>query len=82
MNRSRLQLVLRDLSASAAFGTIAISGQVPSWAMAVFLVVLVLALAGKRPLSDGRLSALVLLVAVVLLYTAVVVDQLDLVVAA
>ena len=82
MTPTRLQLLLRDLSASAAFTAIAISGQVPVWTLGLFLVALVIALAGKRPLADGRLSAVALLVAVVVLYGAVGVDQLDLVVAA
>jgi len=60
----------------------AISGQVPLWTEALFLVALGVALAGRRPLSDGRLSAVALLVAVVVLYGAVMVEQLDLVVAA
>ena len=82
MTHARVQFLLRDLSAGAAFAAIAISGQVPSWAIGLFLVALVVALAGRRPLSDGRLSAVVLLAAVVLLYTAVILDQLSLVVAA
>ncbi|MGZ6071412.1 MAG: DUF3488 domain-containing protein, partial [Myxococcaceae bacterium] len=82
MNGPRLQLVLRDLAAAAAFAAMAISGQVPLWAMGLFLLALGVALAGRRPLADGRVSAVALLVAVVVLYAAVVVEQLDLVVAA
>ncbi|HEY3587171.1 MAG TPA: transglutaminaseTgpA domain-containing protein, partial [Myxococcaceae bacterium] len=82
MSSERLRLVLRDLAAAAAFTAMAISGQVPLWTVALFLVGLGLALSGRRPLSDGRLSAVALLVAVVLLYGAVMVEQLDLVVAA
>jgi transglutaminase-like putative cysteine protease len=82
MSHSRTELVLRDLSAAAAFATMAISGQVPPWAVGLFVVALGVALAGKRPLADGRLSAVALLVAVILLYAAVVGEQLDLVVAA
>lgn len=82
MNAPRLQLVLRDLAAAAAFAAMAISGQVPLWAIGLFLLALGLALAGRRPLADGRVSAVALLVAVVVLYAAVVVEQLDLVVAA
>ncbi|HTS82856.1 MAG TPA: transglutaminaseTgpA domain-containing protein [Myxococcaceae bacterium] len=82
MSSERLRLALRDLAAGAAFAAMAISGQVPLWALAFFVAVLVVALAGRRPLADGRLSALALLAAVVVLYAAVVVEQLDLVVAA
>jgi protein-glutamine gamma-glutamyltransferase len=82
MNRERLRLVLRDLAAGCAFAAMAISGQVPAWTLALFLVALGVALANRRPLSDGRLSAVALLVAVVVLYAAVMVEQLDLVVAA
>ncbi|MGZ6140516.1 MAG: transglutaminase TgpA family protein, partial [Myxococcaceae bacterium] len=82
MNGPRLQLVLRDLAAAAAFAAMAISGQVPLWGMGLFLLALGVALAGRRPLADGRVSAVALLVAVVVLYAAVVVEQLDLVVAA
>ena len=82
MRSARLQLLLRDLAAGAAFAAMAISGQVPVWAVVVFVIALVLALAGRRPLSDGRLSAVILFGAVVLVYAAVLVEQLDLVVAA
>ncbi|HVP59196.1 MAG TPA: DUF3488 and transglutaminase-like domain-containing protein [Myxococcaceae bacterium] len=82
MNPQRLRLVLRDLAAGAAFGGMAISGQVPLWTMALFIVALAVAVTGRRPLADGRLSAVALLVAVVVLYAAVMVEQMDLVVAA
>jgi len=82
MRSERLRLLLRDLTAGAAFGAMAISGQVPLWTMAVFLVALLLALAGRRPLSDGKLSAILLLLAVVLVYGAVLLEELGLVVAA
>jgi protein-glutamine gamma-glutamyltransferase len=82
MSDPRLRLALRDLAAAAAFAAMAISGQVPAWAMGLFLAALLMALLPRRPLADGRLSAVALLLAVVLLYAAVVVEQLDLVVAA
>ncbi|HUM09491.1 MAG TPA: transglutaminaseTgpA domain-containing protein [Myxococcaceae bacterium] len=82
MSPERLRLVLRDLAAGSAFGAMAISAQVPLWTVALFAVALVVAVAGRRPLADGRLSAVALLVAVVILYAAVMVEQLDLVVAA
>jgi hypothetical protein len=82
MNPQRLRLLLRDLAAGAAFGAMAISAQVSLWAVAVFVLALGVAVAGRRPLADGRLSAVALLVAVVILYAAVMVEQLDLVVAA
>jgi transglutaminase-like putative cysteine protease len=82
MSTERLRLVLRDLAAAAAFAAMAISGQVPAWTIALFFLALVVALTGRRPLADGRLSAVALLLAVILLYAAVMVEQLDLVVAA
>ena len=82
MSSERLRLALRDLAAAAAFAAMAISGQVPLWTVGLFLLALGLALAGRRPLADGRLSAVALLLAVVVLYAAVMVEQLDLVVAA
>jgi len=82
MSPGPLRLVLRDLAAGAAFGAMAISAQVPLWAVALFVVALLVALAGRRPLADGRLSAVALLLAVLVLYSAVMMEQLDLVVAA
>jgi len=82
MSSDRLRLVLRDLAAATAFAAMAISGQVPLWTVGLFVVVLAVAVSGRRPLSDGRLSAVALLAAVVLLYGAVMIEQLDLVVAA
>jgi transglutaminase-like putative cysteine protease len=78
----RLGLLLRDLAAAAAFAAMAISAQVPLWAVGVFVAALAVALAGRRPLADGRLSAVALLLAVLVLYAAVVLEQLTLVVAA
>ena len=82
MSSERLRMALRDLAAAAAFAAMAISGQVPLWTVGLFALGLGLALAGRRPLADGRLSAVGLLLAVVVLYAAVMVEQLDLVVAA
>ena len=63
MSFERLRLVLRDLAAGAAFAAMAISGQVPLWTVALFLIALAVAVAGRRPLADGRLSAVALLLA-------------------
>lgn len=64
----RLRLVLRDLAAGAAFGAMAVSGQLPVWSLAVFLLTLVLALCDVRLVArHARLSALLLLVTAVLL---------------
>ena len=82
MKQERLRLVLRDLAASAAFGAMAVSGQVPAWTVLIFALALGVALAGKRPLADGRASAGVLLVVVAFLYALVAMEQLDMVVAA
>ena len=82
MNPARLRLVLRDLAAATAFSAMAISGQVPLWTVGLFVAALAVGLAGRRPLADGRVSAVALLLAVILLYAAVVVEELDLVVAA
>ncbi|MGE6761839.1 transglutaminase TgpA family protein [Corallococcus interemptor] len=69
MNRPlRLKLTLRDLAAGSAFGAMAVSGQLPLWALAVFFLALVLALFNVRLVArHARLSALALLVAAVLL---------------
>jgi transglutaminase-like putative cysteine protease len=82
MSRARLRLLLRDLAAAAGFGAMAVSGQVPLWAELLFLVAFLLALTGRRPLTDSRASAAALLVAVVGLYAAVALGGMDLVVAA
>ena len=82
MKTDRLRFLLRDLSAGAAFAGMAVSGQVPLWTVGLFVLALGVAAAGWRPLADGRIGAVALLVAVVILYAAVMVEQLDLVVAA
>jgi transglutaminase-like putative cysteine protease len=79
---SATRLLLRDLAAAAGFGAMAVSGQVPLWAELLFLTALLIALSGRRPLTDGRASAAVLLVAVLGLYAAVALGGMDLVVAA
>ncbi|WP_223645429.1 DUF3488 and transglutaminase-like domain-containing protein [Corallococcus sp. EGB] len=64
----RLRLLLRDLAAGSAFGAMAVSGQLPLWALGVFFTALVLALFNVRLVArHSRLSALGLLVAAVLL---------------
>ncbi|RKH31851.1 DUF3488 domain-containing protein [Corallococcus praedator] len=64
----RLRLVLRDLGAGAAFGAMAVSGQLPLWVLGVFLLSLVLALCDVRLVArHSRLSALLLVIAAVLL---------------
>jgi len=82
MSSERFRLLLRDLAAAAAFAAMAISGQVPLWTVGLFVLALAVAMTGRRPLADGRLSAVALLLAVIVLYAAVMVEQLDLVVAA
>src|SRR5262249_56380252 len=49
VRQERLRLVLRDLAASAAFGAMAVSGQVPLWALCLFLLALAGAVAGTAP---------------------------------
>lgn len=86
MSRSsndRLRLVLRDLAAAAAFGSMAVSGAVPAWADAAFAAGLLLALFDLRPLArHTTLSAVLLGAAAVLLYAPVAAGRLDLVLAA
>ncbi|NBD13033.1 transglutaminase TgpA family protein [Corallococcus silvisoli] len=79
----RLRLVLRDLAAGAAFGAMAVSGQLPVWALGVFLGALVLALCDVRLVArHARLSALGLLVAAVLLGMQLMSGAMNAVVAA
>lgn len=81
--RRRLTLLLRDLAAASAFGSMAISGQLPLWGMAIYGVALALALFDRRVLSGrGLLTALVLAGAGIALYTLVAAGSLDLVLAA
>jgi transglutaminase-like putative cysteine protease len=74
---------LRDLSAGAAYASMALSGEMPRWSAAVFIGAVGLALCDLRPLS-GRspLAALALGVAAVALYSSAAMAHLDLVVAA
>ena len=58
----RLRLLLRDLSTGAAFASMAVSGQVPLWALACVALALVVALVGWRPFARApRLTAVLLL---------------------
>ena len=61
--RTRLRLVFRDLSAAAAFLSIALSGTVPIWALVAFALSLVVSLVGSRPLK-GRTAWSVVLILV------------------
>jgi protein-glutamine gamma-glutamyltransferase len=79
----RLRLVLRDLGAGSAFLAMTLSGQVPLWVGAVFIVALGLALLDVRPFAAHvRESALLLLGSVVGLWAMVATGRMDLVVAA
>ncbi|OJH38834.1 transglutaminase [Cystobacter ferrugineus] len=79
----RLRLVLRDLSTAAAFASMAISSQVPVWALVLFALALIVALTGRRPLARApRLTALLLLPVAGALYLLVASGRMDLVVAA
>lgn len=79
----RLRLALRDLAAAAAFGTLAVSGQIPPFAVGLFGLALALGLAGRRPLAGrGTAAALVLMAAGGYLVLQVATARLDLVIAA
>lgn len=81
--RSRLRHLTRDLAAAAAFASMAVSGELPVWAIAIFGGSLLVALTGKRPLSGhGTLSAIALLLSAVGLYLSVAAGRFDLVIAA
>jgi transglutaminase-like putative cysteine protease len=58
---SRLRLRLRDLSAGAAFGAMAVSGQLPTWTIALFSLAWVCALLGWRPFAHRTATTLLLL---------------------
>ncbi|AEI66807.1 DUF3488 and DUF4129 domain-containing transglutaminase family protein [Corallococcus macrosporus] len=80
---TRLRLVLRDLGSGFAFASMAVSGQLPVWALALYGVALVAALAGRRPFSNRvKLTALLLLAVALTLGTNVLAGSLNLVVAA
>ncbi len=79
----RLRVVLRDLGAASAFLAMSLSGQVPSWTAALFVVAFGLALLDVRPFAQHvRESALVLLGSVLVLWAMVASGRLDVVVAA
>lgn len=81
--RTRTRLLLRDLSAAAAFGAMAVSGELPLWAVALFLIGLGLALFDLRALRRaGAISGVGVLGAAAALYLNVAFGSLDLVVAA
>ncbi len=84
MNRPhRLRLVLRDLATGAAFASMAVSGQLPLWALGLVGVALIVALTGRRPFARMPRATTLLLVPVAgVLYFLVAGGQLDLVVAA
>lgn len=80
---SPLRLRLRDLGAGAAFGSMAVSGQLPVWTLGLFCVALVCALWGKRLFAQRvKSTSLLLLVLGGVLGFSVYSGQLDLVVAA
>jgi transglutaminase-like putative cysteine protease len=80
---SRLRLVLRDLGSGFAFASMAVSGQLPVWTLALYGVSLVCALAGWRLFARrAKLTALLLLIAAVVLGMNVLAGGLNLVVAA
>lgn len=79
----RLRLLLRDLSTGAAFASMAVSGQVPMWALGLVGVALLVAVGGWRPFARApRLTAALLVPVAGVLYLAVSAGQMDLVVAA
>jgi transglutaminase-like putative cysteine protease len=80
---SSLRLRLRDLGAGAAFGSMAVSGQLPAWTLGLFFVALVCALFGKRLFAQrAKSTSVLLLVLAGVLGLSVYTGQLDLVVAA
>ncbi|WP_171818229.1 transglutaminase TgpA family protein [Pyxidicoccus fallax] len=80
---TRLRLVLRDLGTGAAFTSMAVSGQLPVWTLALFALALVCALAGRRVFAKReKLTALLLLVVAAALGLNVLAGAVNLVVAA
>ncbi len=81
--RTRTRLLLRDAAALSAFGSVALSGAVPVWALLAFFIAFGISLANYRPLS-GRTgwSVAVLLFAALLIFGSVFRGGLDLVIAA
>lgn len=83
MTRRAPGLLARDLSASFAFGSVAISGAVPLPVLIVFPIALGLSVLGVRPLAGRRAaSVVVLLLIAVALAVAVFLGAIDLVIAA
>ena len=81
--QKRLRLACRDLAAAAAFAAMAISGALPTWAIALFAGALMAALLNWRGLGERTLLAVFILAGgAFLLYSAAAADKLDLVVAA
>lgn len=81
--RTRLRLVLRDLSATAAFASIVLSGSVPAWALAAYGLALLTSLLGRRPLTARpTVSVVLLLITGAVLFGAAWRGIIDLVVAA
>jgi transglutaminase-like putative cysteine protease len=80
---NRLRLTLRDLGTGAAFASMAVSGQLPIWALGLFVLALALALTGRRPFARlPRLTAMLLVPLAGVLYLMVASGRMDLVVAA
>lgn len=80
---SRLRLVLRDCAAASAFGSMAVSGQLPGWSLVLFGLALVLALLNRRIFARRpKHTALLLLAMAGALALTVLSGQVDLVVAA
>lgn len=81
--RRRVRLLMRDLGAAAAFGSMAVSGELPRWGVVAFVIAFVVALFDRRILArHGTVSALVLLVGAAGLYFSVATGGFDLVIAA
>lgn len=82
-SRTRIRLLTRDLAAGAAFASMAVSGELPIWCVAIFGAALAIALTGRRPLAGhATLSALALLLAAGGLFLSVFAGRFDLVIAA
>ncbi|HVE83802.1 MAG TPA: DUF3488 and transglutaminase-like domain-containing protein [Myxococcales bacterium] len=82
--RRRLRLTCRDGAAAAAFASMASSGQLPGWSMAVFAAGLLLALWDRRLLQGARgvLTAALLTASALVLGALVLSGAFDAVVAA
>ena len=81
--RQRLRLLLRDFAAGSAFGAMAISGELPTWALLLFALGLALALFNLRILSRvSVVTGVGVAASAALLYARVALGSLDLVVAA